>query len=58
MKHEKPRDFISTIQTSFLMREKKLYDASFRGDTQFLDELFREDELILNYHERPSLFLF
>ncbi|KAM7515342.1 hypothetical protein LguiA_004925 [Lonicera macranthoides] len=40
-----------------LMREK-LYDASFRGDIQSLDELLREDEPVLNYYERPSPFRF
>ncbi|KAM7519335.1 hypothetical protein LguiB_018297 [Lonicera macranthoides] len=41
-----------------LMREKKLYDASFRGDIQSLDELLKEDEHVLNYYERPSPFRF
>ncbi|KAM7519342.1 hypothetical protein LguiB_018304 [Lonicera macranthoides] len=41
-----------------LIREKKLYDASFRGDIRSLDELLREDEFALNYYGSSSPFCF
>ncbi|KAM7517496.1 hypothetical protein LguiB_016458 [Lonicera macranthoides] len=37
-----------------LMKENKLYDASFKGDIQSLNELLREDRLILNHYGRAS----
>ncbi|KAM7517501.1 hypothetical protein LguiB_016463 [Lonicera macranthoides] len=41
-----------------MMRENKLYDASFRGDIRALEELLRQDKLALNHCGSSSGFCF
>ncbi|KAM7517493.1 hypothetical protein LguiB_016455 [Lonicera macranthoides] len=41
-----------------MMRENKLYDASFRGDIRALEELLRQDKLALNHCGISSRFCF
>ncbi|KAM7513577.1 hypothetical protein LguiA_003160 [Lonicera macranthoides] len=41
-----------------MMRENKLYNASFRGDIRALEELLRQDKLALNHCGSSSGFCF